>query len=56
MTAAIVMSHEVDRQECGEFLEQWKQHLEANVLGKTYHAPTDMNASHESTTALYAPL
>ena len=56
VTAAIVVSHEVDQQECGEFLEQFKAHLEANVLGKSYTAPTGMNDSdHESDRQLYLP-
>ena len=36
VTAAIVVGQEVDRQECGEFLEQFQQHVSANILGETY--------------------
>ena len=55
VTAAIVISHEVDQQECGEFLENFKTYIETNVLGKSYQAPNAMNASHESSTSLYLP-
>ena len=56
-TAAMVVSHEVDRQECGEFMEQFKLHIEQTVLGKTspgYEAPT-MNASGDAS-EIYKPL
>ena len=60
ITAAIVVSNEVDLQECGEFLDAFKNHVEVNMLGKKpgYEAPT-MNASgasaQEDTTDLYRP-
>ena len=51
VTSAIVVSHEVDRQECAEFCDQFKQYVEANLLGKRdnngYEAP-GMNTSEES--------
>ena len=34
VTAAIVVSHEVDKQECQEFLEQFKSFVEIQCLGK----------------------
>ena len=33
-TAAIVFSNEVDRQECGAFLEEFRSHVETHILGK----------------------
>ena len=41
VTAAIVVSHEVDKQEVGEFLENFKNHIEVTTLGKSqgYDAP-----------------
>ena len=41
VTAAIVISHEIDRQECQEFLEHFKQMVESKILGKkaNYQTP-----------------
>ena len=41
ITAAIVVSAEVDRQECGEFTDQFKQLVEVQILGRKqqYEAP-----------------
>ena len=47
-TAAIVISHEVDKQECGQFLENFKNNVEVHILGRRdtgYEQP--MNASRE---------
>ena len=42
VSAAIVISHEIDRQECQEFIEHFKQMLESKILGKkaNYQTPT----------------
>lgn len=59
VTAAIVYSREVDRQECQEFLEQFKNYVELNILGKRdtgYQAPTMNNSDASSDAAeLYRP-
>ena len=49
VTAAIVVSKEVDKQECGEFFDQFKQLVEVHILGRkeTYEAP-NMNGSNFS--------
>ena len=57
VTAAIVYSREVDRQECQEFMEQFKNYVEVNMLGRRegYQAP-GMNGSASSDQAeLYKP-
>ena len=53
VTAAIVASHEVDKQECGEFLENFKNHVESTALGKptAYEAPGTLNDSQHLRTA-----
>lgn len=33
-TAAIVVSQEVDKQECSQFLDQFRSHVEYQMLGK----------------------
>ena len=44
VTAAIVVSLHIDRQECQEFFVHFKQFIEANLLGKeaNYQAPEQM--------------
>ena len=59
VTAAIVVSHEVDKQEVGEFLENFKNHVEMTALGKSqaYDAPTGglNDSQRENAVELYKP-
>ena len=58
VTAALVISHEVDKQECMMFLEEFRQNVEAEVLGKSggYQNPmNDSEASHDDQQLLYKP-
>ena len=56
---AIVVSHEVDKQEVGEFLENFKNHVEMTALGKSqaYDAPTGglNDSQRENAVELYKP-
>ena len=58
-TAAIVISHEVDKQEVQQFLEQFKIDVETQVLGKkggAYENPMNASSSYsEDTQLLYKP-
>ena len=59
VTAAIVVSHEVDKQECMEFFESFRNYVQVNILGRDsrqqYEAP-DMNGSQsEDQAELYKP-
>ena len=60
VTAAIVVSKEVDKQECGEFFDQFKQLVEVHILGRkqTYEAPAmnETNSESDTQAQLYLPL
>ena len=53
-----MVSQEVDRQECGEFLEQFRNFVETNMLGRKggYEAPTMNSSEAEDSHQLYLPL
>lgn len=62
ITQAIVISNEIDRQECSEFLERFKYYVDTELLGKqggNYQAPSQiqMNSSSgtDTDTQLYLP-
>ena len=38
-TIAIVITHEVDRQECGNFLDKVQEHFEITILDKNLYVP-----------------
>ena len=61
VTAAIVVSNEIDRQECQEFMENYKNFVETNLLGKKpeYKSPAQIQMQSQTSTdaddQLYMP-